>query len=198
MAQCAASPEKLQIQNPILGLKLSFVEIRYLVIFLIPSARSPFKMHGGNLFRTRIQAWQGAKASQSHFPLHGFIFLFMGTSSLHGHIFPFIGTSSPSLAHLPFMGASSPSLAHLPLHGHIFPFIGASSLHGRIFPFIGTPSSAHLPLREHIHHGNAFCAEMVIVLVIVENRKHFRKKKFHDITPCKKYRTSDNIPVLSI
>ena len=65
--------------------------------------------------------------------------------SLHGHIFPFMGTSS-------FM-------AHLPLHGHIFPFMGSSTsswpplpLHGRIFPFVG-----------HIHHGKAFCAEMVIV-----------------------------------
>ncbi len=133
--------------------------LRYLVVLLIPSSRSPFKMHGDNLFRTRI--------------LHRHIFLFMGSSS-------FTGTSS--------------------LHGHIFPFIGTSSLHGRIFPFIGTPSPswAHLPLRDHIHHGNAFCAEMVIVLVIVENRKHFRKNKFHDITPCNKYRTSDNIPVLSI
>ena len=70
----------------------------------------------------------------------------------------FTATSSPSWAHLPswhifpFMGTSSPSWVHLPLHGHLFPFMGAS-----------TSSWPPLPLRGHIHHGKAFCAEMVIV-----------------------------------
>ena len=113
------------------------------------------------------------------------IFPFMGTSSfmahlpLHGHIFPFMGASTSSWPPLPlhgciylFMGTSSPSWVHLPLHGHLFPFMGASSpswahlpLHGCIYLFMATssPSWAHLPLRGHIHHGKAFCAEMVIV-----------------------------------
>ena len=112
--------------------------------------------------------------------------IFTATSSpswahlpLHGHIYPFMATSSPSWAHLPlhgciylFMATSSPSWVHLPLHGHLFPFMGASSpswahlpLHGCIYLFMATssPSWAHLPLRGHIHHGKAFCAEMVIV-----------------------------------
>ena len=123
--------------------------------------------------------------------------IFTATSSpswahlpLHGHIYPFMATSSPSWAHLPswhifpFMGTSSPSWVHLPLHGHLFPFMGASS-----------PSWAH-PSREGILCRNGY--RLVIVLVIVQNRKHFRKNKLHDITPCKKYRTSDNILVLGI
>ena len=70
----------------------------------------------------------------------------------------FTATSSPSWAHLPLHehiflhGTSSPSWAHLPLHGFIYLFMATSS-----------PSWAHLPLRGHIHHGKAFCAEMVIV-----------------------------------
>ena len=102
-------------------------------------------MHAESLFKAQIQVRQRAKPSRPHLPLHGHIFLFMGTSipsrphlPLHGHIFLFMGTSIPSWP-------------HLPLHGHIF-------LHGT-----SSPSWAHLPLRGHIHHGKAFCAEMVIV-----------------------------------
>ena len=114
--------------------------MRYIVLqcLLLPPRTSSFKMHAESLFKAQIQL--GKKPN------------------LHGHIFPFMGTSS-------FM-------AHLPLHGHIFPFMGASAsswpplpLHGCIYLFMATssPSWAHLPLRGHIHHGKAFCAEMVIV-----------------------------------
>ena len=112
----------------------------------------------------------------------------------------FTATSSPSWAHLPswhifpFMGTTSPSWAHLPLHGCIYLFMATSS-----------PSWAHLPLRGHIHHGKAFCAEMVIVRLSFwlsfktgNISGKMMKNELHDITPCKKYRTSDNILVLGI
>ena len=128
-------------------MKLSFLGMRYIVLqsLLLPSWRSPFKMHAESLFKAQIQVRQRAKSSRPHLPLNGHIFLFMGTSipswphlPLHGHIF--------------LHGTSSPSWAHLPLHGFIYLFMATSS-----------PSWAHLPLRGHIHHGKAFCAEMVIV-----------------------------------
>ena len=85
---------------------------------------------------------------------------------------PFQSSNSGSAKSQIFTATSSPSWAHLPLHGHIYPFMATSSpswahlpLHGFIYLFMATssPSWAHLPLRGHIHHGKAFCAEMVIV-----------------------------------
>ena len=85
---------------------------------------------------------------------------------------PFQRSNSGSAKSQIFTATSSPSWAHLPLHGHIYPFMATSSpswahlpLHGFIYLFMATssPSWAHLPLRGHIHHGKAFCAEMVIV-----------------------------------
>ena len=123
--------------------------LRYLVVLLIPSSRSPFKMHGDNLFRTRILhrhifLFMGSSSFTGTSSLHGHIFPFIGTSSLHGRIFPFIGTPSPSWAHLPLHWHIFPSWAHLPLHWHTFPFMGASS-----------PSRAH-PSRECILCRNGY------------------------------------------
>ena len=114
--------------------------MRYIVLqcLLLPPRTSSFKMHAESLFKAK--------------------FRFGKEPYLHGHIFPFMCTSIPSWPHLPLHGhiflhgTSSPSWAHLPLHGFIYLFMATSS-----------PSWAHLPLRGHIHHGKAFCAEMVIV-----------------------------------
>ena len=167
--------------------------MRYIVLqcLMLPPRTPSFKMHAESLFKAQIQLgkkpnlhghifpFMGTSSFMAHLPLHGHIFPFMAHLPLHGHIFPFMGASTPSWPPLPlhgciylFMGTSSPSWVHLPLHGHLFPFMGASSpswahlpLHGCIYLFMATssPSWAHLPLRGHIHHGKAFCAEMVIV-----------------------------------